>query len=77
MFSVMGAHNLPRGARVRVKLADVDLMALDVRGTVLAHLDAQQVVEPETDEAEDDENLPAGPVTIAVDLNDSPSDHAS
>ncbi len=77
MFSVMGAHNLPRGARVRVKLADVDLMALDVRGTVLAHLDAQQVVKPETDEAEDDDNLPAGPVTIAVDLNDSPSDHAS
>jgi exoribonuclease-2 len=78
MFSVMGAQNLPRGARVRVKLADVDLMALDVRGTVLVHLDADQVAEPEpeTDEVEDD-SLPAGPVTIALDLNDSPSDHAS
>jgi exoribonuclease-2 len=78
MFSVMGAHNLPRGARVRVKLADVDLMALDVRGTVLVHLDADQVAEPEpeTDEVEDD-SLAAGPVTIALDLNDSPSDHAS
>ncbi len=77
MFSVMGAQNLPRGARVRVKLADVDLMALDVRGTVIAHLDAEQASEAETDEAEDDDSLPAGPVTIAMDLNDSPSDHAT
>ena len=74
MFGVMGAHNLPRGARVRVKLADVDLMALDVRGTVLAHLDAEGPgagAEEAEQEAEDDDNLPAGPVTIAVDLNDS------
>ncbi|WP_300553105.1 ribonuclease catalytic domain-containing protein [Limnohabitans sp. Rim8] len=75
MFSVMGAQNLPRGARVRVKLADVDLMALDVRGTVIAHLDADAALDGmavETDEDED--NLPAGPVTIAVDLSDSPQD---
>jgi exoribonuclease-2 len=75
MFSVMGAHNLPRGARVRVKLADVDLMALDVRGTVIAHLDAQGQGDG-GEEAEDDDNLPAGPVTIAVDLNDSTPSHA-
>ena len=80
MFSVMGAQTLPRGARVRVKLADVDLMALDVRGTVIAHLDADvalagmAVESDEVDEVDDDDNLPAGPVTIAVDLNDSPQD---
>jgi exoribonuclease-2 len=79
MFSVMGAHNLPRGARVRVKLADVDLMALDVRGTVIAHLDAQgqgSGTDEAEQEAEDEDNLPAGPVTIAVDLNDSTPPHA-
>jgi exoribonuclease-2 len=79
MFSVMGAHNLPRGARVRVKLADVDLMALDVRGTVIAHLDAEDPgagAEEAEQEAEDEDNLPAGPVTIAVDLNDSTPLHA-
>ena len=77
MFSVMGAQTLPRGARVRVKLADVDLMALDVRGTVIAHLDADVALTgmaAESDEVDDDDNLPAGPVTIAVDLNDSPQD---
>jgi len=77
MFSVMGAQTLPRGARVRVRLADVDLMALDVRGTVIAHLDADVALAgmaAESDEVDDDDNLPAGPVTIAVDLNDSPQD---
>jgi exoribonuclease-2 len=73
MFSVMGANNLPRGARVRVKLADIDLMALDVRGTVLAHLDVEGLG-AETEDPEEDDNLPAGPVTIAVDLSDSPQD---
>jgi len=79
MFSVMGANNLPRGARVRVKLSDVDLMALDVRGTVIAHLNAEGegVAAGEAEqEAEDDDNVPAGPVTIAVDLNDNTPSNA-
>jgi len=71
MFSVMGAQGLARGARVRVQLGEIDLMALDVKGTVTAHLDAVQVAADEPDEAEDDEALSAGPLTIAVDLNDS------
>jgi exoribonuclease-2 len=77
MFSVMGAQSLPRGARVRVKLAELDLMALDVRGTVMAHLDADPLLDGaagQSDDAEDEDNLPAGPVTIAVDLSDSPQD---
>jgi len=74
MFSVMGAQNLPRGARVRVKLAETDLMALDVRGTVTEHLNADMATPAhghEADESDDEDNLAAGPVTIAVDLNDS------
>ena len=73
MFSVMGANNLPRGARVRIKLADIDLMALDVRGTVMAQLDVEGLGAP-TEDPDEDDNLPAGPVTIAVDLSDSPQD---
>lgn len=86
MFSVMGAQSLPRGARVRVKLADVDLMALDVRGTVIAHLDTQQAdtshtgeagQAEEADEADDEDSLPAGPVTIAMDLSEPSTDASS
>lgn len=71
MFSVMGAQGLARGARVRVQLGEIDLMALDVKGTVTAHLDAPVATEDAADEGEDDETLSAGPLTIAVDLNDS------
>jgi exoribonuclease-2 len=72
MFSVMGAQSLMRGARVRVKLGEVDLMALDVHGTVTSQLDAPEVAaDAETEESEDDEAMAAGPLTIAVDLSDS------
>ncbi len=71
MFTVMGAQALARGARVRVQLGNIDLMALDVKGTVTAHLDACVKTEDEGDEAEEEEDLNAGPLTIAVDLNDS------
>jgi exoribonuclease-2 len=63
-----------RGARVRVKLGEVDLMALDVHGTVTAHLDAPAdavAADAESQEADDDEAMAAGPLTIAVDLSDS------
>jgi exoribonuclease II len=71
MFSVIGAQGLARGARVQVRLGDIDLMALDVKGTVTAHLDAPVATEGETEEVEDDETLNTGAVTIAVDLSDS------
>ena len=72
MFSVMGAQGLARGARVRVKLGAIDLMALDVNGTVMAHLDAPDAADAqEIDESEEAEALAAGPLTIAVDLSDS------
>jgi exoribonuclease-2 len=72
MFSVMGAQGLMRGARVRVKLGALDLMALDVGGTVVAHLDAPVAADgQETDDGEEDEAMAAGPLTIAVDLNDN------
>jgi len=71
MFSVMGAQGLQRGARVSVQLGEVDLMGLDVHGTVTAHLDAPLDIDLQEAESEDDEALAAGPLTIAVDLSDS------
>ena len=75
-----GAQGLPRGARVRVKLGEIDEITLDIHSTVIERLDA----EPEdaaaaTDEdldAEDSE-LAAGPISIAVDLNEPDSDAAN
>jgi exoribonuclease-2 len=73
VFTVMGAQGLPRGAKVRVKLGHIDLMALDVGGTVTAHLDAAPDAAADTEEGEDDDSLSAGPLTIAVDVNEAPA----
>ena len=74
VLPVLGAQGLPRGARVRVKLGDIDLISLDVNGTVLERLDTpsdtSEPVEP-GDGGDDDEDTVAGPIAIAVDLSES------
>ncbi len=73
VLPVMGAKDLPRGARVRVKLGDIDEITLDVVGTVIERLDAvvQTGDETGTDEApEDDDEPAAGPIAIAVDMSE-------
>ncbi len=70
VLPVLGAQGLPRGARVLVRLGTIDEVALDVSGTVLERLDAQAA--PMEEEAEDaeSEHLAAGPIAIAVDVNE-------
>ena len=81
VLPVMGAQNLPRGARVRVKLGEMDLITLDINGTVVERLDlpvagdapatgAADAQGDEGDDGEDDEV--AGPIAIAVDVSESP-----
>ncbi len=81
VLPVMGAQNLPRGARVRVKLGEMDLITLDINGTVVERLDlpvagdaaatgAADAQGNEGDDGDDDEV--AGPISIAVDVSESP-----
>jgi len=74
VLPVLGAQGLPRGARVRVKLGAVDEVALDVTGTVLERLDtAPAAVEEEEAEDAEAEHLAAGPIAIAVDVDEPES----
>jgi exoribonuclease-2 len=69
VLPVVGA-DLPRGARVRVRLGEIDLISLDVSGTVVQRLDAASV--PEASEEDDsEEETVAGPIAIAVDVTDT------
>ena len=69
VLPVLGGSDLPRGAKLRVKLGDIDPITLDVKGTVIERLD----VTPEPVEAEEEaEDEPvAGPIAIAVDVEDT------
>lgn len=75
VLPVMGANNLPRGARVRVKLGEMDLITLDIHGTVVERLDAPVAGDanaPADDDAGEDDDEVAGPIAIAVDVSESP-----
>ncbi len=79
VLPVMGAQGLPRGARLRVKLGEIDLITLDVSATLLERLDtdtgasgdAQNDIDSDTDS---DDDTAAGPIAIAMDLNDAPAE---
>ena len=77
VISVAGAQGIARGARVRVKLGNIDEITLDIHGTVIERLDDPNDASddaPVDEQAEDEEDV-AGPIAIAVDVNetDSPS----
>lgn len=74
VFPVMGAQNLPRAARVRVRLGAVDLITLDVHATVLERLDAAA---PDTLAVDDEPDEVAGPIAIAVDMGDMNDTHGT
>ncbi len=70
VFPVLGAQNLPRGARLRVQLGAIDEISLDLHGTVLERLDSVETAAIE-DNGDDEEEAAAGPIAIAVDVNEA------
>ncbi|MEO6321864.1 MAG: RNB domain-containing ribonuclease, partial [Polaromonas sp.] len=80
VLAAMGAQGLPRGARVRVKLGAIDEITLDISGTVIERLDtaAAATTGGQDEEQGDDgeEELAAGPISIAVDINEAEADAA-
>ncbi len=73
VFPVLGVTGLPRGAHVRVRLGEIDEIALDVSGTLIERLDGDAAAPADgaEDSAEDDEEAVAGPIAIAVDMNET------
>ncbi len=75
VLPALGAQGLPRGARVRVRLGEIDEITLDITGTVIERLDTVQD-EPAPLEDDDGESETAvGPITIAVDVNEATADN--
>ena len=82
VFKAIGADNLPRHAKVRVRITGVDLLTLDVHASVIARLDeadAGQAPQGDAGDEDDAEVLDnAGPLTLAIDLADAePGEAAS
>ena len=76
VLPVLGASDLPRGARVRVKLGAIDLITLDVSGTVVQRLDTVAEAAASVEDDSDEETV-AGPIAIAVDVTDTSGEEAA
>lgn len=75
VLPVIGAGNLPRGAKVRVKLGAIDDITLDVSGTVIERLDA--VDAPISDEDDNLEDDLSGAVALTIALEVDEPTHAA
>ena len=69
VLPVLGGSDLPRGAKLRVKLGDIDPITLDVKGTVIERLDVTPA--PAEAEEEGEDEPVAGPIAIAVDVDET------
>ncbi len=74
VLPVMGAQQLERGTKVSIKLGDINLMTLDVSGTIIdirvaAH-DGDMAIS-DVSEDESDESDVTGALSIAVDMDEA------
>jgi exoribonuclease II len=77
VFRAIGADNLPRNARVRIKINGCDLLTLDVHASVLARIDeaaavtsAEDAGDSGDDAGDDDDAVSSGPLTLAIDMSE-------
>ncbi len=74
VLPVAGAQGLPRGARVLVRLGDIDEVSLDIHGTITQRLDGGEddkgAATQDALEDESGDDTLAGPIAIAVDLSE-------
>lgn len=74
VLPVMGTANLPKNAKVRVKLGAIDEITLDISGTVIERLDTAEAAlngsgtENPVDDEQDEDMIGAVAITIAVDV---------
>jgi len=76
VLPAVGALGLPRGARVRIRLGEIDEITLDINSTVIERLDLvlDEAAAEQVDEEDNESEIAAGPISIAVDLSDVPDD---
>jgi exoribonuclease II len=68
VLPVIGANNLERGTKVTVKLGDINLMTLDISGTIVDVREAAHTGDMDLSEVTEDEAEESGALNIAVDM---------
>jgi exoribonuclease II len=77
VFRVPGTESLPRGTRVRARIAGIDLLTLELHATLLARIDAAAAPEAALPDPEaEDESPDAGALRLAIDVEEPAADEA-
>lgn len=74
VLPVFGGGDLPRGAHVQLRLSEIDDISLDISGQLLhvLEVDAPASTE-EADMSDDEDDSAAGPIALAMDVNEAPA----
>ena len=75
VLPILNGGDLPKGARVLLRLSAIDDISLDVSATLLQILQDSQ--DTAADATDDEDDTPAGPLSIAVDVNEAQSEETS
>jgi exoribonuclease-2 len=72
VFELPGTEGLPRGTRVRARIAGIDLLTLELHAVLVARLDDEPAA-PRADELEDEaaEAAASGPLQLAIDVDEA------
>lgn len=74
VLPVFGGGDLPRGAHVQLRLSEIDDISLDISGHLLHMLEVDAPSSAEEAEMTDDEDdSAAGPIALAMDVNEAPT----
>jgi len=69
VFRALGCENLPRHAKVRVRITGLDMLTLEVHANLLTRLD--DIAASASDDTEDEDDAPTtGAITLAIDVAD-------
>jgi len=68
VFRAVGTEQLARGSAVRVRVGAIDLLTLDLAGSVVARLGEQPAAAAQESGADDEDADAAGPLAIAIDV---------
>jgi exoribonuclease-2 len=80
VLRVGGTEGLPRGTRIRARVTSLDLLTLDVHGSLVERLAVDAVADGVADDTSgegDDEGELPGALTIAVDVDEPAADAAT
>jgi len=74
VLPVLGAKELPRGAHIRVRLGEIDFIALEMTGIFVEHLDSD-ARDPHAkplldDNGDSDDEIPLTALSIAIDIHE-------